>query len=101
VFTAPRTGDYQISLGVNYTTFVAAGTAIMTAEITGAVVRAGLDSVPISGNFDGNPQLNVTVSLTAGQTISMATFQNTGAARSINNGASRNWLSIVEINPTY
>ena len=99
VFTAPKTADYMVTLGIGYT-FTATTAGIATAEITGTVAKGGVISY-LTGAVDATPQVSTLVTLTQGQTINVATFQNSGAARTLNAGASRCWLSIVEVNPTY
>lgn len=95
VFTAPRNGNYRFCIALAYT-FTNATAGIVTAELTGAVSRSCNFPFGVLA-FDNTAQLDSIVSLTAGQTINIATFQNSGIARSLNAGASRNWLSIVEL----
>jgi hypothetical protein len=100
VFTAPRTADYQVSFNVAYAQFTSSVNGGATAQITGAVSR--VNAVSITPNtLEPAPQVNAIISLTAGQTISFATFQNSGATRVLNTANDRVFLSIAEINPSY
>lgn len=102
VFTAPRTSEYQLSYSLNYNSFTPTASGMMSAEILGSALRGSYLPVVLSQVItDMSIVLNCVVSLVAGQTISLASSNTTGAARTLNIGASRNFVSIVEITPTY
>ncbi|HEX8894483.1 MAG TPA: hypothetical protein VF783_14225 [Terriglobales bacterium] len=98
VFTAPATGYYQVS---GMLTFASALQAVNTAYQMSVVVNGATTVAQASfrtqaaATFAPTVVLpTVVVSLTAGQTITVQGFQNSGSAQTLNNGAALNVLSI-------
>lgn len=96
VFTAPATGYYQVSAQLVFGANTGAvGTAYGAAISANSVqVAIGLQSRDAAGSAQNAIEVSAVVSLTAGQTIVLQAFQNTGAALALSSTAAQNYLNI-------
>lgn len=100
VFTAPVTGYYHVSARIGYQSAAAVVGGQFVAQIfaNGAVVAAGLDTADSTSSMLRSVSVSATVALSAGQTLSIRTFQNQGGARSlISANPEHNFVSIHRV----
>ena len=95
-FTAPATGYYQVSGTI---TFVAAVGVVntdyaITVIANGVGIAAGSFFQESTSTASVGVSVTAIVSLTAGQTIVLQAFQNSGSARALAATAAENYLSI-------
>ncbi|RQP12157.1 MAG: hypothetical protein EAS48_05515 [Chryseobacterium sp.] len=112
VFTAPRTGQYDVSFSFNFTGSAITDNGFAEALIlrNGNVIRRGITSFPKGGNSQAGAAVNFVVTLNQGDTLRPAIFQklrrtglvfDTGDAKTLrlgNNNADDGFvnISIVE-----
>lgn len=98
IFTAPRAGFYSVAAAVTY--LVAAWNATTYAQISIAVNGAdrhqGTATVEKAGNRIVSVNVSATVFLTAGQTLQINVFQNSGTAKNTAGGVV-SYYTIVEL----
>lgn len=99
VFTAPATGYYRVSATAQF-----AATAGSVGNQLGWVVTANSVVVAQSPYFieaanstQRTASVNTIVSLTAGQTMTVGLYQNTGAALALSTTAANNWIAINRV----
>lgn len=98
VFTAPRSGLYQVNAMVTYTAAAWNATtyAQITVQVNGADRHQGTTTVEAAGNKIVSVSVGATVQLTAGQTIQINLYQNSGAAKTPAGGIN-SYYTIVEL----
>lgn len=98
-FTAPATGYYQVSCQLQYASAAGVVGAFMGAEVVanGADVAFGQTWVQATGTTFLTVYVSTDVSLTAGQTLVIQAYQNSGSARALSGNALENYLSISRI----
>lgn len=98
IFTAPRTGLYQVSAMVTY--LAAAWNANTYAQIAIAIngvdARQATSSNESAGNRIVSVNISATISLTAGQNIRINVYQNSGTAKNTTGGIN-SFYTIVEL----
>nr|DAG73193.1 MAG TPA: Baseplate wedge protein [Caudoviricetes sp.] len=99
VFTAPATGYYRVSASSQF-----AATAGSVGNQLGWVVTANSVVVAQSPYFveaanstARTVSVNTIVNLTAGQTMTLGLYQNTGAALALSTTAANNWVAISRV----
>jgi hypothetical protein len=101
VFTAPATGQYLVSAGLSFASGMTGGSTIaIAARIVANGVTVAGPPVPVPATTTTAMGATVTaiVSLTAGQTIVVQAFQNSGAAVSLAVGSAyNNYVSIARL----
>lgn len=99
VFTAPATGMYLVSAGLNYTANTGAigtlGGVFIVANGVTLIQGTYLRQTATTSTMIANA--SVLVSLSAGQTVVIQAIQNTGGAVALTNSASGNYLSINRV----
>lgn len=95
-FTAPVTGQYQVSCQLFYASALnVAATAVQALIVAnGVTVAVGTDSITGAATIGVAAQVSAIVSLTAGQTVVIQAFQNSGAARALSATGNFSYLSI-------
>jgi hypothetical protein len=99
VFTAPRTGFYQVSAGLGFVSaaFTAGQNVAVIIMKNGSAIAQGPRNVEVNITTPQNaPPTSATIRCVAGDTISIAAFQNSGAAVALNNGGTVVYMSISE-----
>lgn len=99
VFTAPRAGFYQISGAIGFVSsaFTAGQNVAVVILKNGSMLVQGARVVETTvTTAQDAPPVSVMVQLAAGDTVSIAAFQNSGAAVALNNGGTIVWMSISE-----
>ncbi len=98
VFTAPRTGKYTVTAMVTYANaaFAAGSEATIVVHVNGGQARAGRFEIPVVGTMVfSSPPSPFPLFLTAGDTVDVRAYQNSGAA--VNTNSSINtWVTIEE-----
>lgn len=101
VFTAPATGQYLVSAGLTFASGMTGGStiAISTRIIAnGVTLAANPVQVPATTTVAISSTVTAIASLTAGQTIVIQAFQNSGAAVSLAVGSAfNNFVSIARL----
>ncbi|WP_321944626.1 hypothetical protein [Burkholderia cenocepacia] len=99
VFTAPATGYYRVSASAQFAaTAGAVGNQLGWVVTANAVVVAQSPYFIEAANSTARTvSVNTIVSLTAGQTMTLGLYQNTGAALALSSTAANNWVSISRV----
>ncbi|WP_176016653.1 hypothetical protein [Burkholderia sp. BCC0398] len=99
VFTAPATGYYRVSASAQFAaTAGAVGNQLGWVVTANAVVVAQSPYFVEAANSTARTvSVNTIVSLTAGQTMTLGLYQNTGAALALSSTAANNWVSISRV----
>lgn len=99
VFTAPVTGIYQLTGQIQF----ASATGVVNAQYSVSVL-ANAVSIALPTVYQQSVsaavvavQFSALVSLTAGQTLSIQAYQNTGASRTLNTSSGSNYISINRV----
>lgn len=99
VYTAPVTGQYEVSAAFRATAASLAAAAqfiaIITVNGTG-VVQTG-STYPAAGTAAAQAHISGIVSATAGQAITVQVFQTSGSTLTLDGGSASNWLSIKRL----
>ena len=99
-FTAPRAGLYEVSASLLYGVFSA------DEREFNVQIRKNNAGYALSGNFTGNSSGNnykptstahAVVALASGDKITVWTYQNSGASRSLHTNTTWNWVNIIEL----
>lgn len=99
VFTAPATGYYRISATAQ---FVATSGSVgnqlgWVVTANSVVVAQSPFFIEAANSTTRTVNVNTIVSLTAGQTMAVGLYQNTGAALSLSSTAANNWIAISRV----
>lgn len=99
VFTAPADGIYQVSGQIVLAANTAAAGTVVEALVVanGAVVANGVLSRQAAASTVSAAQVSAICSLTAGQTIVLQAFQNSGGAIALSGIAANNYLFINRV----
>jgi hypothetical protein len=100
VFTAPVAGFYEVAANISFGALTGgAGVAVAASIFVGGVERARgtLDATVTSTFGVTGSQVKALLSLTAGQTVTIEAFQNSGSAATLNANAVNNYVSIVQL----
>lgn len=99
VFTAPATGYYRVSATCQFVATAGAVSNQMGWVVTanGAVVAQSPYLIEAAGSTPRAVSVDTIVSLSAGQTLTLGLYQNTGAALALSNTAANNWIAINRI----
>lgn len=99
VFTAPATGYYRVSATAQFTsTAGAVGNQLgWVVTANSAVVAQSPYFIEAANSTTRTVSVNTIVSLTAGQTMTLGLYQNTGSALALSTTAANNWISISRI----
>ena len=99
VFTAPATGVYVISGGIQFSATTVSATFAVQVACNGAVIAQGLITAYSTNSIAASPSIGSAVcSLTSGQTATLRAFQATGSSVALTSStASTNWVSIYRL----
>jgi hypothetical protein len=97
VFTAPSTGYYKVSATLLIATAFSAGETFYIQVKQGSTILAESFYTAQSAQGNSNVQISALVSLTSGQTISVAFAHGHTASVSLNTTAGVNFISISQV----
>jgi hypothetical protein len=100
VYTAPATGFYRVSAGIDYVASVTGSVGEfykVFVVANGASACSASNPASITASIDHPVNVSCMVSLTAGQTVVIQALQNSGAAVALSASAALNFVSINRI----